>query len=82
MKETTRILKEEARQDKVKIYSHNNHKEEMRSAEQIEQSRNDKRMFYQNKWTEKLKGAETKAQKEICKDVLNRLQILDNNRKG
>lgn len=76
MRERTRELKKIARKDINNIYYHNNSKERKRTDEQNEQHRRDKYNHYFNKWNELLKSAETKAQKEICEDVLSRIHII------
>ena len=74
MKEFTRILKAEAEKDKGAILNRNNSKTEKRRQRQIEQSRKDKFNYYNRKWSEYAEQAETDAQKEICKDMLYRVQ--------
>lgn len=76
MKEFTRFLKEENTKDKKSIYQHNNSKKSKRTSEQNEQAVNDKRNHYKNKWNALLEKCETEAQKNYCKDILNRLHVI------
>ena len=46
------------------------------TAEQIEQARKAKQDFYSRKWKELFNDCDTKAQKETCLDVLNRVKYI------
>lgn len=76
MRESTKALKNEMKNDICKIMSVNNSKLNKRTPEQNEQSRNDKVKYYKEKWEHKLRHSDTQAQKEYCLNVLIRLHNI------
>ena len=76
MREFTKELRKEREIDVRKINQHRNGKISRRSKEQNEQSHNDKKAFYFKKWNELLLKSETDAQKNICKEMIGRIERM------
>ena len=76
MREFTKTLKNEREKDIMAIYAHNNSKIRKRTPEQNEQAYSDKSNFYLNKWNAFLEKAETVAQKNICNEILGRIEHM------
>lgn len=76
MREFTKELKKEREVDVCKIKQHNNGKISRRRTEENEQAHNDKKAFYQKKWSELLSKCATAAQKNICNEMLGRIERM------
>ena len=68
MREFTKELRKEREIDVRKINQHRNGKISRRS--------NDKKAFYFKKWNELLLKSETDAQKNICKEMIGRIERM------
>lgn len=76
MQEFTKVLKVERNADVVALKQHNNSKLAKMTQEQKEQAYRDKQRAFYQKWNSFSQMAETPAQKNICKEMLQRVENM------